>query len=366
MRGRLGMLPRAEERNQTVARNESSASSRRGLLKQASLGASLGLGALLSGCGGGDPAGGGGGGGRLRAAFSNGGIFHPWCKTGLDAAKLWGGLLNVEVVNFDGDNNPQTQRQRIELIVDDNWDFCCFQALQTGALVEPAKQLAKRGIPVISMDTLLAEKDLQRASGVWTHVSAEQVQMGASSTRYMMERIGGKGKVIHIGGSNAHSGARGRNEGFEQVRRQFPDVEVIGGGVRWCDWKPEKARNNFEAMLQQSNVPIAGAFFHNDNMALASVPALKGTIHEKMVVASVDGQEIGLAAVEDGRIAATTINPASMVHMMALVIGRFIAVNGEKIDDVPPEFPLPAPLVSKEAGNLARIRYLADPKHALV
>jgi len=350
-----------------MARNGSSASSRRSFLKQASLGAGMGLGALLAGCGGGGtgPAGGGGG-RRLRAAFSNGGIFHPWCKTGLDAAKLWGKLLNVEVVNFDGDNNPQTQRQRIELIVDDDWDFCCFQALQTGALAEPAKQLARRGIPVISMDTLLAEQHLQRESGVWTHVSADQVQMGVSSTRYLMQRIGGRGKVIHIGGSNAHSGARGRNKGFEQVLARYPGVEVVGGGVRWCDWKPEKARDNFEAMLQQSAEPIAGAFFHNDNMALASVPALKGTIHEKMVIASVDGQEIGLAAVEDGRIAATTINPASMVHMMSLVIGRFIVVNGEKIDDVPPEIPLPTPLVSKEAGNLARVRYLADPRHGLV
>jgi len=284
----------------------------------------------------------------------------------LDAAKLWGELLNVEVVNFDGDNNSDKQRDKLDLIVDGDWDFCCFQALQTGALAQPAKQLAKRGIPVISMDTLLVERDLQRKTGVWTHVSADQVEMGVAATRYMMERIGGKGKVIHIGGSNAHSGARGRNAGFKQVVAQYPDIEVVGEGVRWCDWKPEKARDNFVAMLQQSAEPIAGAFFHNDNMALASVPALKGTVHEKMVVASVDGQEIGLAAVEDGRIGATAINPASMVHMMSLVIGRFIVLNEEKIDDVPLEIPLPTPLVSKEAGNLARIRYLADPKHALV
>jgi len=359
------MLPRAEERNETVARNESSASSRRGFLKQASLGAGVGLGALLTGCedSGSGPA---GGGRRLRAAFSNGGVFHPWCNTGLEAAKLWGKLLNVEVVYFDGEDSSDKQRDKIDLMVGGDWDFFCCQALQTGALAEPVKQLAKRGIPVISMDTLLVEKDLQREAGVWTHVSADQVEMGMASTRYMMKRIGGKGKVIHIGGSDHHSGARGREEGFEKVRALYPNVEVVGGDTRWCDWQPEKARNNFEAMLQQAAEPIAGAFFHNDNMALASIPALEGTIHKDMVVTSVDGQEIGLAAVEDGRIAATAVNPASAVHMMALAIGRYIVINGEKIDDVPDEFPLPTPLVSKEAGNLARIRYLADPKHALV
>jgi ABC-type sugar transport system substrate-binding protein len=85
-----------------------------------------------------------------------------------------------------------------------------------------------------------------------------------------------------------------------------------------------------------------------------------------MIITSVDGQPDGLEGVRDGRLAATTVNPTSMIHMMSLVVGQFIVRNGEKIDDVPVEIPLPCPLVSKEAGNLDAMFYLSDAKHCLV
>src|SRR5262245_8969488 len=84
----------------------------------------------------------------LRAAFSNAGLQSTWCKLGKDTAELWGKLLGVEVVWHDGEFDPQKQRNKIDLIVDDDWDFCCFQAVQIDSLEEPIRQLKKRGVPV--------------------------------------------------------------------------------------------------------------------------------------------------------------------------------------------------------------------------
>lgn len=340
--------------------------SRRGLLKHAAAGAGLGLGALLTGCVTPQDAGGQKAGRRLRAGFSNAGLQGTWNKLGYDAAMLWGKLLNVEVVWFDGEFNGQKQRERIELIVDDDWDFCAFQAHQIGILEEPVKRLKKRGIPVISMDTLIVEKNRLRDVGAWMFVAPDHVVMAEQSTQYMMDRIGGRGKVIHIGGESAHSGAQDRKKGFENVVQKYPEVEVLGGGVRWCDWKTEKARDTFDALLQQSTEPIAGAFFHNDDMALACVPALSGTRHEGMVVTGVDGQKPGLSGVRDGKLAATSVNPTCMIHGWSLIIGQFIVRNGEKIEDCPLQITCPSPLVAKETGNLDAMVYLADPKHCLV
>ena len=339
-------------------------SSRRGFLEHAATGGAVGLSALMAGCARTQQAGSGPR-KRLRAAFSNGGLTTTWCKLGHDTAMLWGEMLDVEVVWVDGELNPQKQREKIDLIVDDDWDFCAFQALQSGALEEPCKTFASRGVPVIGMDTLIVEKEHLREAGVWVQIAADHKRIAQSSTQYLMDRIGGQGKVIHIGGAAAHSGARQRDEGFQEIVVNY-DVEVLGGGVRWCDWKTEKARDSFEALLQQSDEPIAGAFFHNDDMALASIPALKGTPHEKMVITACDGQKDGLAGVRDGRLAATTVNPTCMIHMMSLVVGQFICRNREALEDVPEEIPLPNPLVSKEAGNIDAMFYLSDPKHCLV
>jgi len=346
--------------------------SRRTLLKHVASGAGLGVGALLAGCRPDDDGGGSPREGRrrrlrrLRAAFSSAGLEATWNQLGRQAAELWGEFLDVDVEWFDGDLDAQTQREKIESIVDQDWDFCAFQAHQTGILEEPVKRLKKRGIPVISMDTLLVERDRLRDVGVWTQIGADHVYMAESSTQYLVNKINEQGKLIHIGGRSAHSVAQDREKGFANIVAEYPDVEVIGGGVQWCDGGPERARETFEALLKQSEEPIAGAFFHSDDLALACVPALEGTRHAGMVVTAVDGQQAGLNAVRDGKLAATVVNPACMIHGWSLVIGQFVVRNREKADNLPLEIICPSPLVAREMGNLDAVFYLADPKHCLV
>jgi ribose transport system substrate-binding protein len=342
-----------------------SARSRRGFLKSLSAGGGLGLSAL-AGCRHSAESPSGEDRRRLRVAFSNAGLQTTWCKLGYDTAMLWARLLDLDLVWIDGALNPQEQRNKVEMAAAEDWDFCCFQALQSDILVEPVRQLKARGIPVISVDTLLTDKERLREVGVWVQIAANHKQMAESSTRYLMDKIGGRGKVIHIGGASAHSGARDREKGFLNVIAGYPGVEVLGGGVRWCDWKPEKARDTFDSLISQAREPIAGAFFHNDDMALACVPGLAGTIHQKMVITAVDGQKEGLTGVREGKLAATTVNPTCMLHSWALIIGQFIVRNREKIEDVPLEIPCPCPLVAKETGNLDAMFWLSDPRHCMV
>lgn len=341
------------------------ATPRRGFLTSLAAGGGLGL-AALAGCARSPEPEPGLARSRLRVAFSNAGLQTTWCKLGYDTAMLWAKLLDLDVVWIDGALNPQEQRNKVELAAGDTWDFCCFQALQSDILVEPVRQLKSKGVPVISVDTLLTDKDRLREAGVWVQIAANHKQMAESSTRYLMEKIGGKGKVIHIGGASAHSGARDREKGFLSVIAGYPGVEVIGGGVRWCDWKPEKARDTFDSLISQTREPIAGAFFHNDDMALACIPGLAGTVHQKMVVTAVDGQKEGLTGLREGKLAATTVNPTCMLHSWALIVGQFIVRNREKIEDVPLEIPCPSPLVAKETGNLDAMFWLSDPKHCMV
>ena len=216
------------------------------------------------------------------------------------------------------------------------------------------------------MDTRLVALERMREVGVWIQVEPDQEYMGRTSTEELVRRIDGSGKVAHIGGGSGHSGAQGRRAGFNKVISGYPEIEVVGGGVRWCDWEKEKARSTFEALLNQTQEPIAGAFFHSDDMALAAVEALKGSRHEGMVVTAVDGQKEGLMAILDGRLAATTVNPVCLIHMTALVIGQFIVRNQESIEDLPPRVVTPGPLVTREIGNVDAMLYLADPSNCLV
>ena len=102
-------------------------------------------------------------------------------------------------------------------------------------------------------------------------------------------------------------------------------------------------------------------------MALGSIPALKGTIHEKMVVVAVDGQKDGLDAIKNGTLAASAVNPVCRIHQTALFLGQFIARNKEKIETVPLEIITPGPLVTADDPRaLEAMYYLADPLHCIV
>ena len=292
---------------------------RRSFLERLATGTGIGLGLGIAGCAGGDQqpavnASGKPGRRRLRAAFSNAGLQSTWCALGKSTAELWGDLLDIDIEWFDGEFDPEKQRNKIDAIVHKEWDFCCFQAVQIDSLAAPVRKLKQRGIPVISMDTLLVDMEKMRETGVWCEVTPNHVDMAEKSVGYLMQKIGGKGKIVHIGGLAAHSGAQGRKQGCENILKKYPEVEVVGGEVRWCDWKKEKARNTFESLLEQEKTPIAGAFFHSDDMALAAAPAIKGTIHKDMLIVAVDGQKEGLEAVQSGVLAATTVNPVCRIH----------------------------------------------------
>jgi ABC-type sugar transport system substrate-binding protein len=303
---------------------------------------------------------------RLRAAFSTAGLKSTWSRSGQKAAMLWGELLDVDVHWFDGEGDVQKHRESIEAIADDSWDFCALQPLQTGSLEEAVKRLKGQGIPVISMDMLPVERDRLRDVGVWVHVGADHVYMAEVGTQYLISTIKEQGKLIHVGGQSGHSSAQDREKGFTNIVSLYPDIEVVGGGVQWCDWDATRAREAFEALLQKSEEPIAGAFFHSDEMALACVPALTGTRHESMAITALDGQREGLTAVRDGELAATVVNPTGMIHGWSLIIGQFIVRNEEQIDDLPLEIICPSTLVARETGNLEAMLYLADPEHALI
>jgi ribose transport system substrate-binding protein len=346
---------------------EETQQSRRGLLKQLTAGSSLGLGALLAGCrGAGRTRDDGNDRRRLRAAFSSDGLQGSWNRRGKECAELWGELLDVDVNWFDGKFDGRVQRETIESIVEDDWDFCAFQAHEMGILEEAVRQLKRREIPVIAMDTLIVERQLLREVGVWIYIAPDHVDMAEKSTRYMMEKVGGEGKVLHIGGQRGHSGSRDREKGFHNVLEDYPLIELVGGGVQWCDWNTTKAREVFEFFLEDSEEPIAGTFFHNDDMALACVSALEGTRHENMVITAVDGQEEGLRGIREGRLAATSVNPTCMIHGWSLILGQFIVRNGEAVEEVPLEITCPSPLVALETGNLEAMFYLSNPKHCLV
>src|SRR5207247_1262486 len=80
------------------------------------------------------------------------------------------------------------------------------------------------GSPVMDLDTLISPLDTIK---VHTFLAPDNEFMGASVTQALVNKLGGKGKIIMTQGALGHTGAQGRAKGFKSVIEKFPDMEVL-------------------------------------------------------------------------------------------------------------------------------------------
>jgi ribose transport system substrate-binding protein len=117
-----------------------------------------------------------------------------------------------------------------------------------------------------------------------------------------------------------------------------------------ADWDVTKVARIWESLLTKYP-DIAGAFFHNDDMALAAHNVMKAKGREGIVIAGVDAMPPAVNAVLDGTMLATVRNPSCRIHGWAVAAGVAAVAGGEKAGTDIPNFILAdGPVITKETA----------------
>jgi ribose transport system substrate-binding protein len=281
----------------------------------------------------------------LKAAMGNAGLQATWCAQGKQAAEAWAKLMNVEVTWFDGELSATKQRAAVDNLATQKWDFVALQTFGIGTLNDPIKKVIDAGTPVIAMDTMMAPEG---QLALHTFIAPDNIMMGSVVTSQLMQAIGGKGNVIMTQGALGHTGAQGRAKGFKQVLANYPDVKVLD--EQPADWDVTKVARIWESLLTKHS-DIAGAFFHNDDMALAAHNVMKAKGREGIVLAGVDAMPPAVNAVLDGTMLATVRNPSCRIHGWAVAAGVAAVMGGEKPGaDIPNFILADGPVITKETA----------------
>lgn len=286
----------------------------------------------------------------LKAAMGNAGLQATWCAQGKQAAEAWAKLMNVEITWFDGELSATKQRSAVDNLATQKWDFVALQTFGIGTLNDPIKKVIDAGTPVIAMDTMMAPEG---QLALHTFIAPDNVMMGSAVTEQLMKAIGGKGEVVMTQGALGHTGAQGRAKGFKQVVANYPDVKVVD--EQPADWDVTKVARIWESLLTKYP-DIAGAFFHNDDMALAAHNVMKAKGREGIIIAGVDAMPPAVNAVLDGTMLATVRNPSCRIHGWAVAAGVAAVAGGEKAGQggIPNFILADGPVITKETapGNL--------------
>ena len=141
-----------------------------------------------------------------------------------------------------------------------------------------------------------------------SHMSWSDEGPAEQTARILIEAMGGKGGVVHLGGIASNNPAIERLNGLKNALKDFPDVELLA--AQPADWDTQKANQIMAGFITRYGDNIKGVHCANDTIAYGVLEALRAEGIEGMPVVSYDGNQQAVELVAKGEILATVFtNP---------------------------------------------------------
>lgn len=262
---------------------------------------------------------------KIKIGFSQGTMNHPWRVAMVEGNKAYAAknLPDVELIVTDGQNDSSKQVTDVESLMAQGIKVLMISPLTSDALTPVVADAMAAGIKVVTLDRKVN-------TDVTVHVGAENKPIGLAAGKFIIDKIGGKGKVIELQGTGGASATVDRHDGFVEALNGT-NVEIAA--TQNCDFLRENAVKFMEDQLQRFGPgEIQAVYAHNDEMALGAIQALEavGRLNEVTVV-GIDGQNNAYEAIKAGKLAATFTYP--FVAPEGIEIAYKVA-KGEAVDPV--------------------------------
>jgi ABC-type sugar transport system substrate-binding protein len=262
--------------------------------------------------------------------------------------------LDIVIGSATGEGSADEQREILEGWLEEG-DFDAFIVTPIGStsLNAPLAEAAAQGIPVINIDELIPPEAID-ADGldIATKIASNNVRAGSEAAEFVLTQIDEGADVAVIEGAQVQSS-------FDRVNGFIDTAERNGLRVvasQPANWDTTEAYNVATALLEDQPT-IQAIFAANDGMGLGAVQAVEeaGRAGEVIVV-SVDAIPEALAAVEEGRLAATVAQFPEEMAVLA-VEAMLKVLNGRP---VAPEIESPVVVITADNLDLAQSQ-LGDP-----
>ncbi len=239
-------------------------------------------------------------------------------------AKAKAAELNVKLVTLDSQDDSATEMSNVEDLINQGVDVIMINPTDSDAVKSAVEAANKANIPVITLD--------RGANGgtVVSHIASDNVAGGKLAGEYIVELLGGKGKVVELEGIPGASAARDRGEGFNSAIAGT-DLKVVA--KQTANFDRAQGLTVMENILQ-AQPEIDAVFAHNDEMALGALEAIKASGRNILVV-GFDATDDAKAAVAKGEMAATVEQLPKEIGSLGIETAVKV-LNGEKVENMIP------------------------------
>ena len=241
-----------------------------------------------------------------------------------DAVKAKAAELGVELTVYDGGQDAAKQAGQIETAVTQGISGIVIEPVSVDGLVPAIEAATKAGIPVVVVNQKISKPEAASA-----FVGVSNVEGGILEMKTAAEAIGGKGNVAFLLGPMGSDAEIGRTDGYYEVLKDYPDIKVVF--EQTANWKTDEALTLVENWLQ-TGTEIKAIVANNDGMALGALKAVEDAkMLDKIKIYGLDATPDALAAVKDGRLAATVSQSTTDQGKTAMETVVKLA-NGEKVE----------------------------------
>ena len=261
--------------------------------------------------------------------FSVSTLNNPFFVTLSEGAEAKAEEEGVELIVVDAGDDAAKQTSDIEDLISRNISVLIVNPVDSDAVAPIVQDAVSQGIKVVSVDRVVNGVDVDCA------IASDNVAGAQMATEYLVSLVGEGAKVAELEGVNGASATIDRGEGFHLVADEQLDVVA----KQTANFNRSEGMTVMENILQ-ANPDIKGVFAHNDEMALGALEAIGSS---DIVVVGFDATDDALAAIEEGRMAATVAQKPDLMGETAVETAVSL-INGETVEKT---IPVEVELVTK-------------------
>lgn len=252
-------------------------------------------------------------------------------------ARLEAAYPNLQIV-INTAGSPGEQADDIEdLIAINRIDALVILPFESDPLTEPVASVKDRGIFVTVVDRGLSRPGIEDV-----YVAGNNTVMGQVSAEYIIERLGGEGKIVVLRGIPTAID----NERFDAFMELVAETNIEVLDSRYANWNRDDGFIVMQDFLTRFPV-IDAVWAQDDDIALGVVEALRqaGRDKELFVVGGAGMKEI-IKGVMDGN----ELIPVNVLYPPAMIATAIEITALKFISDVPilGRYILDSPLITQE------------------
>ena len=188
--------------------------------------------------------------------FSNASISNPWRVAllhSIEAEVAKHKDLVSKLIVTDANDDPAKQIADIQDLLQRGVDVLLVSPATAEALDPVVGRVMHRGVPVVMVD----RRTTTDANFVSFVTGSDRV-LGRMPAQWLVERLGGKGNLVMLGGLAGASPAELRIQAAKEVFSQYPGIKILD--LQYTSWSPAEGKRIMAAEIQKFGKQIDGVW----------------------------------------------------------------------------------------------------------